>query len=418
MDQFRIRGGKPLRGEVEAGGAKNAMLPIVAAVLLAEAPCRLERVPALRDAATIRELLSGFGVKSEAAGSSVYRFDPACARAGTAPYDLVRTMRASVLVLGSLLARFGEARVSLPGGCAIGARPIDQHLKGLEALGARISLEEGYIVARAGRLRGARFSFDLITVTGTENLMLAAARAEGVTVLENAAREPEVAALAEALTQMGACVRGAGTPVIKVEGAERLGGFDMAVPPDRIETGTFLIAGAITGGDVTVRWCKPEQVRALTLRLREAGLKVTEGKDWVRVAAQGPLRAVNVKTAPYPGFPTDLQAQFMSLMTVAEGSCTIVETIFENRFMHVAELLRMGARIAPDGRSARVEGVKSLTGATVMATDLRASASLVLAGLAAREETVVRRVYHLDRGYERLEERLRALGADIERVVE
>ncbi len=418
MDQFRIRGGKPLRGEVEAGGAKNAMLPIVAAVLLAEAPCRLERVPALRDAATIRELLSGFGVKSEAAGPSAYRFDPACARAGTAPYDLVRTMRASVLVLGSLLARFGEARVSLPGGCAIGARPIDQHLKGLEALGARISLEEGYIVARAGRLRGARFSFDLTTVTGTENLMLAAARAEGVTVLENAAREPEVAALAEALTQMGACVRGAGTDVIEVEGAERLGGFDMAVPPDRIETGTFLIAGAITGGDVTVRRCNPEHVRALTLRLREAGLKVTEGEDWVRVAAEGPLRAVNVKTAPYPGFPTDLQAQFMSLMTVAEGSCAIVETIFENRFMHVAELLRMGARIAPDGRSARVEGVKSLTGATVMATDLRASASLVLAGLAAREETIVRRVYHLDRGYERLEERLRALGADIERVVE
>jgi UDP-N-acetylglucosamine 1-carboxyvinyltransferase len=418
VEQFRIRGGKPLRGEVEAGGAKNAMLPIVAAVLLAEAPCRLGRVPALRDTATILDLLSGFGVKSEAAGPSAYRFDPARARAVTAPYDLVRTMRASVLVLGSLIARFGEARVSLPGGCAIGARPIDQHLKGLEALGARISLEEGYIVARAGRLRGARFSFDLTTVTGTENLMLAAARAEGVTVLENAAREPEVAALAEALTRMGARVRGAGTAVIEIEGAERLGGFDMAVPPDRIETGTFLIAGAITGGDVTVRRCIPEQVRSLTLRLREAGLKVTEGKDWVRVAAQGPLRAVNVKTAPYPGFPTDLQAQFMSLMSVAEGSCTIVETIFENRFMHVAELLRMGARIAPDGRSARVEGVKSLTGATVMATDLRASASLVLAGLAAREETVVRRVYHLDRGYERLEEHLRALGADIERVVE
>ncbi len=418
MDQFCIRGGKPLRGEVEAGGAKNAMLPIVAAILLAEAPCRLERVPALRDAATILDLLSGFGVKSEAAGPSAYRFDPACAHAGMAPYDLVRTMRASVLVLGPLLARFGEARVSLPGGCAIGARPIDQHLKGLEALGARISLEEGYIVARAGRLRGARFSFDLTTVTGTENLMLAAARAEGVTVLENAAREPEVIALAEALTRMGTCVRGAGTTVIEVEGTEHLGGFDMTVPSDRIETGTFLIAGAITGGDVTVRRCNPEHVRALTLRLREAGLKVIEGKDWVRVAAQGSLRAVNVKTAPYPGFPTDLQAQFMSLMAVAEGSCTIVETIFENRFMHVAELLRMGARIVPDGRSARVEGVKSLAGATVMATDLRASASLVLAGLAAREETVVRRVYHLDRGYERLEERLRALGADIERVVE
>ncbi len=418
MDQFCIRGGKPLRGEVEAGGAKNAMLPIVAAILLAEAPCRLERVPALRDAATILDLLSGFGVKSEAAGPSAYRFDPACAHAGMAPYDLVRTMRASVLVLGPLLARFGEARVSLPGGCAIGARPIDQHLKGLEALGARISLEEGYIVARAARLRGARFSFDLTTVTGTENLMLAAARAEGVTVLENAAREPEVIALAEALTRMGTCVRGAGTTVIEIEGTERLGGFDMAVPSDRIETGTFLIAGAITGGDVTVRQCNPEHVRALTHRLREAGLKVIEGKDWVRVAAQGSLRAVNVKTAPYPGFPTDLQAQFMSLMAVAEGSCTIVETIFENRFMHVAELLRMGARIVPDGRSARVEGVKSLTGATVMATDLRASASIVLAGLAAREETVVRRVYHLDRGYERLEERLRALGADIERVVE
>ncbi len=418
MDQFRIRGGEPLRGEVEASGSKNATLPLLAAALLAEAPCRLGRVAALKDTATLLELLEGFGVRCEKTGPREIRLDASCARPGTAPYELVRTMRASVLVLGPLLARFGRARVSLPGGCAIGARPIDQHLKGLEALGAKIELDAGYIEARAKRLRGARISFDLVTVTGTKNLMMAAALAEGTTVLENAAREPEVVALAEVLNQMGARVRGAGTPVVEVEGVERLGGFDADAPPDRIEVGTFLIAGAITRGDVTVRRCVPGHVDALILRLREAGLRVAEGGDWVRVRAEGPIRPVSLKTAPYPGFPTDLQAQFLALMALAEGSCAVTETIFENRFMHAAELSRMGARINLDGRTAHVEGVKALKGAVVMATDLRASASLVLAGLAARGETVVRRVYHLDRGYERLEERLRALGADIERVAE
>ncbi|MBI3025056.1 MAG: UDP-N-acetylglucosamine 1-carboxyvinyltransferase [Candidatus Tectomicrobia bacterium] len=418
MDQFRIRGGVPLRGEVAASGSKNASLPILAASLLAGGPCRLRGVPILRDVSTFLELLDGFGVRHQWTGANEILLDPANARSGTAPYDLVRTMRASVMVLGPLLARFGHARVSLPGGCAIGARPIDQHLKGLEALGAEIRLEAGYIDARAERLRGARISFDLTTVTGTKNLMMAAALAEGVTVLENAAREPEVSALADLLNQMGARVRGAGTSIVEVEGVRSLRGFEVEVLPDRIETGTLMIAGAITRGDVKVRRCVPAHVDALTLRLREAGLGVTEGEDWVRVEWQGGIRPVNVRTAPYPGFPTDLQAQFMALMTLAEGACAITETIFENRFMHAAELVRMGARIALDGRTAHVEGVPALQGAVVMATDLRASASLVLAGLAASGETVVRRVYHLDRGYESLETRLRSLGAGIVRVAE
>ncbi|MBI3127468.1 MAG: UDP-N-acetylglucosamine 1-carboxyvinyltransferase [Candidatus Tectomicrobia bacterium] len=418
MDQFRIQGGAPLRGEIAASGSKNATLPILAASLLAEEPCLLRGVPRLRDIETFLELLDGFGVRHQWTGRDELRLDPARARSGTAPYDLVRTMRASVMVLGPLVARFGHARVSLPGGCAIGARPIDQHLKGLEALGAEIGLEAGYIEARARRLRGARISFDLSTVTGTKNLMMAASLAEGVTVLENAAREPEVGALADLLNRMGARVRGAGTSVIEVEGVESLRGFEVDVLPDRIETGTLMIAGAITGGDVKVRRCVPAHVDALSIRLREAGLSVTEGEDWVRVESQGVIRPVNVKTAPYPGFPTDLQAQFMALMAVADGACAITETIFENRFMHAAELVRMGARISLDGRTAHVEGAPGLQGAVVMATDLRASASLVLAGLAASGETIVRRVYHLDRGYERLEARLRSLGADIERVAE
>jgi UDP-N-acetylglucosamine 1-carboxyvinyltransferase len=322
------------------------------------------------------------------------------------------------MVLGPLLTRFGRVRVSLPGGCAIGARPIDQHLKGLETMGAEIDLRQGYVVVEAKRLRGARVSFDLISVTGTKNLMMAAALAEGVTVLENAAREPEVVALAELLNQMGARIQGAGTPVIEIEGVDGLTGFEVTVPPDRIEAGTFMIAGAITGGDVMVQQCVPDHLRSLTLRLREAGIDVTEGNDWIRVKNGAPIKPVNIKTAPYPGFPTDLQAQFMTLMTVAAGSCSITETIFENRFMHAAELIRMGACINIDGRTAHVEGVPSLKGADVMATDLRASASLVLAGLAANGETVIRRVYHLDRGYERIEERLRALGAYIERATE
>lgn len=418
MDQFRIRGGRALQGEVEASGSKNAALPILTAALLADGPCRVRRVPALRDTATILELLGVFGVKSEPEGAGAFRLDPAGVKTGTAPYDLVRTMRASVLVLGPLLARFGHVRVSLPGGCAIGARPIDQHLKGLEALGAEITLADGYVEARTEGLRGARFSFDLITVTGTKNLMMAAALAEGTTILENAAREPEVAALAGVLNQMGAKIRGAGSPVIEIEGVKRLGGFEAEVPADRIETGTFLIAGAITRGDVTVRRCIPGEVRALILRLEEAGVPVSEGPDWVRVQPADKILPVNVKTDAHPGFPTDLQAQFMALMCTAEGGCTITETIFENRFMHAAELTRMGARITLDGRSARIEGVGRIKGATVMATDLRASASLVLAALSAEGETILRRVYHLDRGYERMEERLRAMGADIERMEE
>ena len=418
MDQFCIRGGKPLRGEVEVAGSKNATLPFLAASLLAEGPCRIRRVPCLRDTETFLSLLTEFGLRCEKKGPGEVEIDTSGARTGTAPYELVRTMRASVMVLGPLLTRFGRVRVSLPGGCAIGARPIDQHLKGLETMGAEIELREGYVDVRAGRLRGARVSFGLITVTGTKNLMMAAALADGVTVLENAAREPEVEALAGLLTRMGARIQGAGTPVIEIEGVEHLGGFEVSAPPDRIETGTFMIAGAITGGDVTVRGCAPEHVHDLTLRLREAGADVTEECDRVRVKAARPIRPVNIKTAAYPGFPTDLHAQFMAFMTLADGACEITETIFENRFMHAAELIRMGACITIDGRTAHIEGVSSLKGASVMATDLRASASLVLAGLAAEGETVLRRVYHIDRGYERIEERLRALGADIERVAE
>ncbi|MFQ5894911.1 MAG: UDP-N-acetylglucosamine 1-carboxyvinyltransferase [Nitrospinota bacterium] len=418
MDQFRILGGRPLRGEVVAGGAKNATLPILAASLLGRDRCRLGRVPRLKDAEIFVCLLRGFGVSIEEVAPGVLEVNPSRAHAGVAPYDLVRTMRASVLVLGPLVARFGEAEVSLPGGCAIGARPIDLHLRGLEALGARVALEGGYIKARARRLRGARISLDLATVTGTENLMMAASLAAGTTRIENAAREPEVVALAEALNAMGARVRGAGSPTIEVEGVEELGGFRCAVPPDRIETGTFMVAAAITGGEVSIGESIPEHIRPLTLRLREAGAEVVEGEGTLRVRGAFPVRPVNVKTQPYPGFPTDMQAQFMALMTLAQGASVITETVFENRFMHVAELNRMGAKITLEGRSAHVEGVERLDGASVMATDLRASASLVLAGLAAEGETVVRRVYHIDRGYERIEEKLSCLGADIVREEE
>jgi len=418
MDQFRIHGGKALRGGVEAAGSKNATLPILAASLLADAPCRLTRVPNLRDTETFLTLLGEFGLRVERPVPREVVIDTSGAKTGVAPYDLVRTMRASVMVLGPLVTRFGKAQVSLPGGCAIGARPIDQHLKGLEAMGAEISLEDGYIEVKAKRLKGARISFDMVTVTGTKNLMMAASLAKGVTVLENAALEPEVSCLADLINQMGGCVSGAGTSIIEIEGVDRLGGYEVEVPPDRIEVGTFMIAGAITRGDVTIHRCVPEHVRSLTLRLRDAGLEVTEGNDWVKVLANGPLRPVNIKTAAYPGFPTDLQAQFMVLMTLAKGSCAITETIFENRFMHAAEIIRMGAKVVTEGRTAHIDGVKELTGAHVMATDLRASASLVLAGLAAKGDTIVRRVYHIDRGYERIEERLRTLGAEIERVSE
>ena len=418
MEQFRIRGGRPLHGETESSGSKNASLPILAAALLADGVSRARRVPDLSDTNTILRLLAEFGVEARREPSGRARLDASNVTGGVAPYELVQPMRASILVLGPLLARFGRARVSLPGGCAIGARPIDQHLKGLRAMGAEIGIERGYIQAGARKLRGARVAFDLTTVTGTKNLMMAAALAKGSTVLENAALEPEVSALADLLNGMGARVSGAGTPVIEIEGVDSLKGYDAAVPSDRIEVGTLMIAAAITGGDLKITNCEPEQVRALSRRLIEAGVEVSEGENWVRARGDGAVSPVSVRTAPYPGFPTDLQAQFMALMTLARGSCVITETIFENRFMHAAELSRMNARIHLDGRTARIEGTPRLTGASVMATDLRASASLVLAGLAARGETVVRSAHHIDRGYQRLEEKLRSLGADIEREVE
>ena len=418
MERFRIRGGRPLRGEAEASGSKNASLPILAAAILADGVSHARRVPALRDTNTILGLLGEFGVKTREESPGRISLDATNITGGVAPYELVQAMRASILVLGPLLARYGSARVSLPGGCAIGARPIDQHLKGLSAMGAEIEIEQGYIEARARKLTGARISFDLTTVTGTKNLMMAASLAEGVTVLENAALEPEVVVLADLLNQMGAGVSGAGTPVIEIEGVDSLAGYDVAVPADRIEVGTLMIAAAITGGDLRITDCEPEQVHALALKLSEAGLEVSEGADWIRVRGDGSVRPVNVKTAPYPGFPTDLQAQFMALMTLAGGASVMTETIFENRFMHAAELARMNARIHIDGRTAHIDGVAHLAGASVTATDLRASASLVLAGLAADGETIVRNVYHIDRGYQRLEERLRELGADIRREVE
>ncbi|MCY4381896.1 MAG: UDP-N-acetylglucosamine 1-carboxyvinyltransferase [Nitrospinae bacterium] len=418
MERFRIRGGRPLRGEAEASGSKNASLPILAAAILADGVSHARRVPDLRDTNTILALLGEFGVETREESPGSISLDATNITGGVAPYELVQAMRASIMVLGPLLARFGSARVSLPGGCAIGARPIDQHLKGLRAMGAEIEIEQGYIEARARRLTGARISFDLTTVTGTKNLMMAASLAKGVTVLENAALEPEVVAVADLLNQMGAKVSGAGTPVIEIEGVDSLAGYDAAVPADRIEVGTLMIAAAITGGDLRIMDCEPEQVHALALKLSEAGLEVSEGADWIHVRGDGSVRPVNVKTAPYPGFPTDLQAQFMALMTLAGGTCVLTETIFENRFMHAAELARMNARIHIDGRTAHIEGVAHLAGASVTATDLRASASLVLAGLAASGETIVRNVYHIDRGYQRLEERLRELGADIRREVE
>ncbi len=418
MEQFRIQGGSPLRGEAEASGSKNASLPILAAAILADGVSHARRVPNLRDTKTILKLLGEFGVDTREESLGHISLDATNITGGVAPYELVQAMRASILVLGPLLARFGSARVSLPGGCAIGARPVDQHLKGLSAMGAEIEIEQGYIEAKARKLAGAHISFDLTTVTGTKNLMMAATLAKGTTVLENAALEPEVVTLADLLNRMGAKVSGAGTPVIEIEGVESLSGYDVAVPADRIEVGTLMIAAAITGGDLEITNCEPEQVHALALKLIEAGLDISEGEDWIRVQSNGSVRPVNVKTAPYPGFPTDLQAQFMALMTLAEGTSVITETIFENRFMHAAELARMNARIHIDGRTAHVEGVEHLAGVSVTATDLRASASLVLAGLAASGETIIRNAYHIDRGYQRFEERLRVLGAGIRREVE
>ena len=415
MDKLRITGGMPLAGEVQVAGAKNAALPILAATLLTTDEVALENVPQLADVTTMGRLLAGMGARLQREGGRVVARADAIG-AAEAPYELVKTMRASILVLGPLLARFGQARVSLPGGCAIGARPVDQHIKGLRALGARLEIEHGYIVAEAQRLRGTRIVTDMVTVTGTENLMMAACLASGETVIENAAREPEVIDLARCLTAMGARIRGAGTDRIVIDGVERLHGAQHRVLPDRIETGTFLVAAAACGGDVRLAGAAPDTLDAVLDKLREAGAEVEVGDDWIRLRARGRPRAVSLRTAPHPGFPTDMQAQFMALDCVADGVGRITETIFENRFMHVLELQRLGAQIDIEGNTAIVRGVPRLSGARVMATDLRASASLVIAGLVAEGETVVDRIYHLDRGYDRMEQRLAALGARIERL--
>ena len=411
-----VDGGAPLRGEVTVSAAKNAALPALCASLLTARPVVLENVPELADVTTTRSLLERLGgaVSSEADGST--RVEVATVTSNEAPYDLVSTMRASVLVLGPLLARTGLAKVALPGGCAIGVRPIDQHLKGFQKLGAEVFIRNGYVEARASRLKGARISTDLVTVTGTENLMMAAALAEGTTVIENAAREPEVSDLARLLSAMGARIQGAGTERIEIEGVPELGGARHRVIPDRIEAGTLLVAAAITGGDVTVSGAEPRHMSAMLAKLEEAGSAVTVTGD--RIRCQGPAKpkAVDLITNPFPGFPTDMQAQFMAMLGLADGISKITETIFENRFMHVAELARLGARIEAEGSTAVVRGQRYYQGAPVMATDLRASASLVLAGLAARGRTEISRVYHLDRGYERLEVKLRSLGATIERL--
>ncbi|GLU34450.1 UDP-N-acetylglucosamine 1-carboxyvinyltransferase [Trinickia caryophylli] len=415
MDKLAIEGGQTLAGELDISGAKNAALPILCASLLAADPLHLENVPDLKDVRTTLKLLSQMGVASEVAGGRV-SLDATRVDNPVAPYELVKTMRASILVLGPLVARFGSAKVSLPGGCAIGARPVDQHIKGLQAMGAEISIEHGYIEARARRLKGARIVTDMITVTGTENLLMAAVLAEGETVLENAAREPEVGDLAHLLVAMGAKIEGIGTDRLVVQGVEKLHGARHAVIPDRIEAGTFLCAVAAAGGDVTLRGVRPQTLDAVTAKLREAGVAIEEGEDWLRVKMHGRPSAVSVRTSEYPAFPTDMQAQFMALNAIAEGSAQVIETIFENRFMHVQELNRLGARISVDGNTAVVTGVPQLSGATVMATDLRASASLVIAGLCAEGETIVDRIYHLDRGYDRMEDKLTRIGAKVRRI--
>ena len=415
MDKLKITGGTPLRGEIRASGAKNAALPLLCAALLSPEPVTLRNVPRLNDVRTMQSLLSQMGVAIEASDPGVVRLDASRIDWPLAPYELVKTMRASILALGPLLARCGEARVSLPGGCAIGLRPVDQHVKGLQAMGAAIDLEHGYISAK-GKLAGARIVFDMVTVTGTENLMMAATLAEGTTVLENAAREPEVIDLARCLIAMGARITGAGSDRIVVEGVARLHGATHSIMPDRIETGTYLAAIAATGGSAAIRGTDPESLDAILTKLREAGATIAVDGDVIRLTRKGPLIAVNVRTAPHPGFPTDMQAQLMALATRAEGTAVITETIFENRMMHVQELVRLGADIEVEGSSAIVKGVPKLTGADVMATDLRASAGLVIAGLLAEGETTIDRIYHLDRGYERIEEKLSALGARIERV--
>jgi UDP-N-acetylglucosamine 1-carboxyvinyltransferase len=424
MDKFRIKGGRPLGGRVTVSGAKNSALPCMAAAILTPETVTLHNVPYVRDCLTQRRLLEDLGATVLVPDLRTHKITAANIEVLEAPYDLVKTMRASVLALGPLIARFGKAKVSLPGGCAIGTRPIDMHLEALKLLGAQVRLEEGYVVARApkgGRLVGADVKFPKVTVTGTENLLMAATLARGTTRLEGAAREPEITDLADLLNRMGARVRGAGTETITIEGVEALGSAEHTIIPDRIETGTFIVAAAITGGELEIKDCCPEHLEAVTGRLREAGVEIEEVNPttlYVRRSPEG-LKACNVVTDPYPGFPTDMQAQYMALMTQAHGRARVTETIFENRFMHASEMQRMGARIHVEGHNtAVVEGPSELSGARVQASDLRASACLVLAGLAARGETVIDRVYHIDRGYEKIEDKLRAVGADIERVRE
>jgi len=416
VDKLIIRGGRPLEGTVSISGAKNAALPILAASILTSETLRLGNVPKLRDVATTCALLTQMGVWVRQAGAGAIELSAHAVSNPLAPYDMVKTMRASILVLGPLVARCGEARVSLPGGCAIGLRPVDLHIKGLQAMGAEIEIDHGYVIARAKKLRGARIVLDLVTVTGTENLMMAATLAEGTTVLENAAREPEVVDLAQCLNAMGARITGAGSDVITIEGAERLHGTTYQVMPDRIETGTFLVAAAMTGGKITLDGTRDDILDSVVEKLRESGATINAGNGRIKLEARARPRSVNIRTAPYPAFPTDMQAQFMALNTVAEGTALVTETIFENRFMHAQELKRMGADIEVEGNTAVIKGSGHLDGTTVMATDLRASACLVLAGLVARGDTIVDRIYHLDRGYEQLEAKLAALGADIERV--
>jgi UDP-N-acetylglucosamine 1-carboxyvinyltransferase len=416
VDRLLIRGGVPLSGEVRVSGAKNAALPLMCAALLTDQPLRLSNVPHLRDVTTMLSLLTRMGVEVSVDDKLGVELLAADIDNPEAPYELVRTMRASILVLGPLLARYGRARVSLPGGCAIGQRPVDQHLKGLQAMGAKIQVEQGYILAEARRLRGAHIVADLVTVTGTENLMMAACLADGTSVIENAAREPEVVDLAICLNAMGARIKGAGSDVLTIEGVDALSGATHRIMADRIETGTYLVAAAATGGSVTLRGADADTLDAVIGKLREAGATIRVEEDTISLEMRGRPASVNVRTAPFPAFPTDMQAQLMALDAIAEGTGVITESIFENRFMHALELVRLGADIETNGNTAVVRGVRRLQGATVMATDLRASASLVVAGLAAEGETLVDRIYHLDRGYEAIEEKLSRLGARIRRV--
>ncbi|MFM7026524.1 MAG: UDP-N-acetylglucosamine 1-carboxyvinyltransferase [Limnohabitans sp.] len=420
MDKLLIRGGNQLLGTVDVAGAKNAALPELCAALLTDEPVELRNVPRLQDVSTMLKLIANMGVIAEHHEDGRVTLDAGSLNNPEAPYELVKTMRASVLALGPLLARFGKARVSLPGGCAIGSRPVDQHIKGLQAMGADISVEHGYMVASLPvgrtRLKGAHITTDMVTVTGTENFLMAAALAEGETILENAAQEPEIPDLAEMLIKMGAQIEGHGTSKIRIQGVERLHGCAHQVVADRIEAGTFLCAVAATGGDVVLRHGRADHLEAVIEKLQAAGAHIETGEDFIRIRSRGRLKAQSFRTTEYPGFPTDMQAQFMALNCISEGTSKVTETIFENRFMHVNELVRLGAHVQIEGKVAMVEGVPQLSGATVMATDLRASASLVIAGLVADGETLVDRIYHLDRGYDRMEVKLRGLGADIERV--